>query len=79
MLTLTPSEVECLAILEHRRWLAERTNAGWTFAEKKNVAAKQSPYLLSWEELPERAREWNRSSIRDIPTLLANVGLAIAR
>ena len=76
---LTPSEVECLAVLEHRRWLAERTAAGWTYHPEKNVSAKQSPYLLSWEELPDLVREWNRSTIRDIPTLLANVGLAIAK
>lgn len=76
---LTPSEVECLAILEHRRWVTERTKAGWEYSPVKNVTAKQSPYLVTWEELPERVREWNRSTIRDIPTLLATVGLAIAR
>ena len=79
VLAFTPSEIELLAVLEHRRWLAERTEAGWTYNPEKNVAAKQSPYLLSWEELPDLAREWNRSSIRDIPTLLATVGLAIAK
>lgn len=77
VLAFTPSEVECLAVLEHRRWLAERTLAGWTYSEEKDVTAKQSPYLVIWEELPDRAREWNRSSIREIPTLLASVGLAI--
>ena len=74
-----PSEVECLAILEHRRWLTERQKAGWSYAPKKDVATKHSPYLVSWDELPDRVREWNRSTIRDLPTLLASVGLAIAR
>ena len=79
VLAFTPSEIECLAVLEHRRWLSERTAAGWTFSPTKDIAAKRSSYLLSWEELPDIAREWNRSSIRDIPTLLATVGLAIAK
>ena len=77
--TLRASEVECLAILEHRRWFDERTAAGWKFAPRKNIEVKESPYLVDWDELPDRAREWNRSSIRDIPGLLSSVGLAISR
>lgn len=76
---LTPSEVECLAILEHRRWLAEREQAGWTYADKKNVGRKMSPYMVPWEDLPDRAREWNRSAVRNIPTLLASADLTIVR
>lgn len=76
---LTPSEVECLAILEHRRWLDERTRAGWTKASVRNTKKKTSPYLVPWEELPDRAKEWNRSAIRNIPALLAGENLAIAK
>ena len=77
--SLSPSEIECLAVLEHRRWIAERTKAGWTFGAERDVAAKKSPYLVPWEDLPDRAREWNRSAIRNIPALLAGENLAIAR
>ena len=59
----TASEVECLAILEHRRWLRER----------------QRPYMVPWEELPDRAKEWNRSAVRSIPSLLASVNLAVVK
>ena len=79
VVSLSQSEVECLAILEHRRWLAERTKAGWVYAEKRDVDAKTSPYLVPWEELPDRAREWNRSAVRNIPVLLAGENLAIAK
>lgn len=77
--SLSPSEVECLAVLEHRRWISERTKAGWVYAETRDVEAKTSPYLVPWEELPDRAREWNRSAVRNIPALLASENLAIAR
>lgn len=77
--SLSPSEVECLAILEHRRWIAERTKAGWVYGDERDVEAKTSPYLVPWEDLPDRAREWNRSAIRNIPVLLAGENLAIAR
>lgn len=76
---LRASEVECLAFLEHRRWCNERSAAGWTYAARKNIERKQSPYLVDWDDLPDRAREWNRSASRDIPGLLASVGLAISR
>ena len=79
VMSFTASEIECLAILEHRRWLREREQAGWTYAAVKDVQAKTSPYLVPWEDLPDRAREWNRSAARSIPALLATVGLAIAR
>ena len=77
--SLTTSEVECLAVLEHRRWITERTKAGWTYGDKRDVDAKTSPYLVPWEELPDRAREWNRSAIRNIPALLASENLTIAK
>ena len=56
-----------------------RAKAGWEYAPEKDIASKRSPYLIDWERLPDRAREWNRSSARDIPALLENVGLAISR
>lgn len=77
--TLKASEVECLAILEHRRWLEERRSAGWELANYKDVEAKKSPYLIDWDDLPDRAREWTRCAVRDIPSLLCGAGLAISR
>lgn len=75
----TASEVECLAILEHRRWLRERQKAGWRYGAVKDVEARRSPYLVAWEELPDRAKEWNRSAVRSIPALLASVNLAVVK
>ncbi len=75
----TASEVECLAILEHRRWLRERQRAGWSYGAAKDVERRLSPYLVPWEELPDRAKEWNRSAVRSIPNLLASVNLAVVK
>lgn len=75
----TDSEVECLAILEHRRWLKEREQAGWTHGEEKDVNRRCSPYMVPWEMLPDRAKEWNRSAVRSIPSLLSSVNLAVVK
>lgn len=40
---------------------------------------EHSPYLVPWEELPDRAKEWNRSAVRSIPGLLASVNLAVVK
>lgn len=45
----------------------------------KDVEHKRSPYLVPWEELPDRAKEWNRSAVRSIPSLLASVNLAVVK
>ena len=43
------------------------------------VERRRSPYMVPWEELPDRAREWNRSAVRSIPSLLASVNLAVEK
>ena len=71
-------EMELMAEMEHDRWTAERLAEGWTFGER-DVPAKTSPYLVSWEELPDEIREWDREPVRRIPELLAAVRLEIRR
>ena len=48
-------------------------------ASAKDVERRRSPYMVPWEELPDRAREWNRSAVRSIPSLLASVNLAVEK
>jgi hypothetical protein len=76
--TFTDAEIELMAQLEHKRWLAERRLDGWQ-PGPRDVLAKTSPYFVSWAELPEEAREWDREAVRLIPEVLSQVGLAIRR
>lgn len=73
------AEIELLAENEHGRWNAERLLEGWTLGEEKSTAKKTSPYLVSWVDLPEDIREWDRMAVRNIPNLLAAVDLEIRR
>jgi hypothetical protein len=77
--SFTQAEIERLAELEHDRWVAERRAAGWTQGVERDVANKVTPYLVSWDELSEEVREWDREPVRRIPELLAGVGLEIRR
>lgn len=74
----TEAEVEALAAAEHARWVAERVADGWA-AGDKDAARKTTPYLVPFDELPADIAEYDRIFVREIPRLLASVGLRIVR
>jgi hypothetical protein len=76
--TFTDEEVERLAGAEHVRWMHERIADGWT-AGDKDVTHKTTPYLVPFEELPAEIAEFDRMYVREIPRLLASVGLQVVR
>jgi RyR domain len=78
-IAFTPEEVERMAVMEHDRFVAERRAAGWRPGPERDVDAKVTPYLVSWDDLPEHVREWDREPVRRIPELLADVGLEVRR
>jgi len=75
----TPEEIERLAEMEHGRWNAERLLDGWRYGSPKEVARKISPFLVPWAELPGDVKKWDREAVREIPVLLAKVGMQICR
>lgn len=79
LLSFTEDEVEFLAEMEHGRWNVERLLEGWRWGEKKDTAKKKSPYLVSWSDLPDDVKEWDRATVRKIPEFLAKIGLEIRR
>lgn len=66
---LTADEIEVGAQLEHLRW--ER----FTRAHGRSG----HPSLVPWSELDEPTRDLDRMRVRDIPLLLAEVGLSLQR
>ena len=76
---LEPDEIETLARLEHVRWVEDRLRHGWRLGARRDVGAKQSPYLVPWTDLSDEVRDLDRDSVRLIPRLLADSGLSIVR
>jgi TrkA-N domain/RyR domain len=73
-------EIRTLARLEHKRWMDERIADGWSYSpEEKSLELKTSPYLISWDNLPESIKEIDRKTVRNLPTFLAKVGFEIVR
>jgi voltage-gated potassium channel Kch len=76
--SFTNDEIEIMARMEHARWNAERWLDGWTLGSKDH-AAKTSPYLVDWEQLPDEIQQYDRNAVIQIPSLLKRLSAEIHR
>jgi ppGpp synthetase/RelA/SpoT-type nucleotidyltranferase len=72
-------EVDTLAEAEHARWVLERLESGWHPGPEKDVERKLSPHLIPWDRLSTEIQNQDRSAVRKLPQLLAQVGLEVVR
>lgn len=71
-LQLTDEQLELVAELEHRRWLAEKKLAGWRYTSgPKDPAKRLAPTIIGWEALTEEEKEKDRDTARELPRLVA--------
>jgi hypothetical protein len=76
--SFSKAEIELMARIEHQHWISERGANGWTFAPgPADPINKTHPDLITWEELPERAREKDLQTVTSIPKILALAGYQI--
>jgi hypothetical protein len=75
----TPAEVELMAILEHRRWVAWKRAHGFRFGEVSDPARRTNAHLVPWDALGDGARELVRAFVRSYPTVLADAGQQVVR
>jgi hypothetical protein len=73
-------ELELLAKMEHKRWMAERFLAGWTLGPRDDEK-RINPYLVEWKDLPPGIQEYDYSIARIMPGVLKHpsVNLEIRR
>jgi hypothetical protein len=74
-----PQEVELLAKMEHRRWMAERYLGGWTYGPIRDIKERISPYLSDWDDIPIEIQDYDRDFARIVPGVLSLAGLEIHR
>jgi hypothetical protein len=69
--SFTQDQIELLARMEHESWCAEWLLQGYSYAPgERNDAAKTQPYLVSWDELDEGVKDWDRQQVKAIPEAL---------
>lgn len=71
--------MESMARYEHGRWNVERIRQGWRYGPVRDPENKRSPHLVSWEELPDGVRKWDRDVVARYPLVLAEAGLTLER
>ncbi len=71
-LSFTQSDVELLAQVEHKRWMAQRYLAGWRYGAQRDDLRRLHPSMEAWELLPESERQKDRDVILRIPHLPLN-------
>ena len=75
----TDAEVERMAELEHGRWNVERLRDGWRYGKTRDDSRKIHDCLVSWTELPDDIRNYDRDAVRAFPEILAKAGLEVKR
>jgi hypothetical protein len=71
-------EVEKMAEAEHSRWWDDKIKRGWKPGPRE-VGKKTSPYLIPYEQLDERTKDFDRNFVRLYPKILAMVDLTVKR
>ncbi len=54
--------VEQMAKNVHEVWAAGRISEGWTYGENRDDETKTHPCLVSYDELPESEKEYDRKT-----------------
>ncbi len=76
---ISQEELLMLSKLEHNRWNAERSLAGWTYHKTRNNSVRKTPDLITWENLTKEIQEYDINAVLSIPEVLASVGLKVVR
>jgi hypothetical protein len=78
LMVFSDAEVEMMAEMEHDRWWNDKVKRGWT-PGPRDLGEKTSPYLIPYDQLDERTKDYDRNFIRLYPEILAMVDLTIRR
>ena len=71
--------VEALSKNAHEIWARERMREGWTFGPTRNDQRKEHPCLISYEDLPESERVYDREMVKEVLKATIALGFQITR
>ena len=76
---------ELLALTEkiaenvHDVWAKGRVAEGWTYGKIKDSVKKTTPFLVSYDELPESEKEYDRNTALETLKLIIKLGYEIEK
>ena len=71
--------VEQMAKNVHEVWAQKRIEEGWKYGEKRDDELRLHPCLVSYEQLPEIEKEYDRSTALETLKLIIKLGFAIEK
>lgn len=63
----------------HDVWAEGRLRDGWTYGPEKDAVLKKTPLLVPYEELPEREKDFDRSTALFTLRYVIKMGYSITR
>lgn len=63
----------------HEVWASGRIKNGWTYGDERNDAEKKHPCLVSYEELSEEEKEYDRNTSIETIKLILKLGFKITK
>jgi hypothetical protein len=75
----TDEELDRMAELEHGRWNVDRLRDGWRPGAPRDDGRKIHNCLVTWADLPDDIKHYDRDAVKEFPAILAKVGLEVVR
>ena len=63
----------------HDVWAQNRINEGWTYGSQRDDELKQTPCLVSYEDLPEEEKDYDRNTALSTLKLIYKLGFEIKK
>lgn len=76
---ISAEQLEQIAEMEHRRWWAFHLIHGWTYAPKRDDSNLHHDCLLPYQQLSEHVKQYDRSTVQNIPELCRKAGNGLRR
>ena len=70
---------ELLALNTHEVWAAQRIAEGWLYGAERNDAEKFHPCLVTYEDLPENEKEYDRNTAMETLKVIVKLGYRIKK
>ena len=71
--------VEQMAKNVHEVWAQSRMEQGWTYGAERSDALRQHPCLVSYEELSEEEKNYDRDTALGTLKLICKLGFKISK
>ena len=70
---------EAIAENAHDKWALERQSEGWTFGPKRDDSKLETPDMVSYAQLPESEKQYDRIMAEDTLKLMTALGYKIEK